>query len=189
MNAAAIPQSTGDWFIRELEPGQKFATLWLSDDCIDAANRAAKMFDAGFPGWQLYSRIFRDDNIFDRTLAAWVIGLARYYTRSRKLNGRCVVGREARRNDWIAQAGLDALHCLACGAYPESAYARSVELGVDDKTYKRTRNVVCGAMAQGFRHYVNELHFQLGCVERDNRMGRTKYIFGFHPKPQKPGIA
>jgi hypothetical protein len=75
------------------------------------------------------------------------------------------------------------------GSYPVSAHFRSAELGVDDKTYKRVRNVVCGAMAQGMRNYVNELYFQLGCVERDNRLSRTKYIFGYHPKPEKRGIA
>lgn len=185
----SIPQSTGDWFVQELEPLHKFASLWLTDDCVDAANRTARMFDPGFPGWQLYSRIFRDDNIFDRTLAAWSISLARFYVRTRKLNGRCVVDASARRNDWIAQAGLDAMECLVTGSYPVSAHFRSAELGVDDKTYKRVRNVVCGAMAQGMRNYVNELYFQLGCVERDNRLSRTKYIFGYHPKPEKRGIA
>jgi hypothetical protein len=183
MNAATIPQAVGDWYVRELDAGQKFASLWLTDDCVDAANRTALQFDVGFPGWQLYCRVFRDDNVFDRALAAWVTGLGRYYTRSRKLNGRCVVAREARRNDWIRQAGLDALHCIVHGQYPESAYARHVEFGVDDKTYKRVRNVVCGAMAAGFRNYVDELYYQLGCVERDNRMARTKHIFAFRPKP------
>ena len=179
MNATV--QTTGDWFVRDLEPAQKFARFEISDDCADAANRAARMFDPGFPGWQLYSRIYRDDNVFDRMLTAWAVGLARHYVRSRKLNGQPVVRPFARRNAWITQAAADALHCTISGTYPDSAYARAIELDVDEKTYKRVRNVVCGGMVAGMREYVPELHYQLSCVERENRSGNTKYFRRVRP--------
>lgn len=148
---------------------EAFAMPELSDHCIDAANRTAKLFDAHYPGWQLYSRVVRGDSLYDRQLAAWAIGMARQHTRARKTNGQAVVAPRGRRNDWIAQAGVDALEFVILGGYAE--YAREVErrLGIHHATYLKIRGELAAMVADGLDNYTAELHYQYYRVLRETR--------------------
>lgn len=145
---------------------EAFAMPELSDACIDAANRTARLFDARYPGWALYSRIFRGDSIYDRQLAAWAISMARRYSRTHKVSGWSVVAPRARDNDWIAQAGVDALEKMVFGKYSASAQGNADRLRVDNEMYKRVRNAVASLMAGGFVAYQMELQGQLVNVLR-----------------------
>lgn len=148
---------------------EAFAMPELSDHCIDAANRTAKLFDAHYPGWQLYSRIVRGDTVYDRQLAAWAIAMARRYTRTRKVNGQAVVAPRGRRNDWIAQAGVDALEFIVMGRHSEIAYDVHLRLGIHPATYARIRGELTAVMAEGIRGYIVELHYQYHHVLRETR--------------------
>lgn len=150
------------------DPSSLFASSSLPDDCIDAANRAAKKFSPGFPGWQLYSRIVRGDAVFDRQLASWAIGVTRRYSRAIRKTGHPVVAKRNRSNDWIAQAGLDALHFVIFGNYPESARGRTDGLDISHEDFIRLRNDVVKMIGVGFSIYTAELHYQLSLVRRDN---------------------
>lgn len=152
--------TVGDYDVRSLSAEQVFALTPLPDNCVDAANRAARRFDSGFPGWQLYCRIVRGESIFDRQIMAWAISSARMYSRMRKRNGQCVV-RKAARGRWIAQAGADALDALIFGRRVESTSKVAHLLDVDDELYERFRLELLGLMALGFSGYVAEVHYQL----------------------------
>jgi hypothetical protein len=164
-----------DYDIRGKEPEQVFALEPLPDECIDAANRTAAMFDPSLPGWQLYSRIVRGDKVFDRQLAAWAIRSARIYSRAKKVNGRRVV-RPKTRGRWIAQAGIDALELvIRCGEtrqvmhHAESASAAANRFGVDNEVYAQFRGNLAAMMMVGFNGYVSTLHWQLTRVILDCR--------------------
>ncbi len=148
---------------------EAFAMPELSDHCIDAANRTAKLFDAHYPGWQLYSRIVRGDTVYDRQLAAWAIAMARQHTRTRKTNGQAVVAPRGR-GDWVAQAGIDALEFVIAGKYTEAAYITAKRLNVWHTKYKRIRGEVAAQMVIGFRNYRSEIHYQHATVLRESRM-------------------
>lgn len=152
--------TVGDYDVRSLGAEQFFALTPLRDNCVDAANRAAKRFESGFPGWQLYCRIVRGESIFDRQIMAWAISSARMYSRMRKRNGQCVV-RKAARGQWIAQAAADALDTLIFCRRMESTIVIARRLDVDDKLYERFRLELLGLMTLGFSGYVAELHYQL----------------------------
>lgn len=149
---------------------EAFAMPELSDACIDAANRTAKLFDDHYPGWQLYSRVVRGDTVYDRQLAAWAIGMARQHTRTRKTNGHAVVAPRGRRNDWIAQAGVDALEFIVFGRHAE--FAREVErrLGIHHATYLKIRGEITILMSEGLKNYTVELHYQYHHVLRASRL-------------------
>lgn len=141
----------------------------LSDACIDAANRTAKLFDAHYPGWQLYSRVVRGDTVYDRQLAAWAIGMARQHTRTRKTNGQAVVAPRGRRNDWIAQAGVAALEFVISGSYSETSEDIDSRLGVWPTKYARIRGELASMMKTGLDNYVAELHYAYHQVLRETR--------------------
>lgn len=149
---------------------EAFAMPELSDACIDAANRTAKLFDAHYPGWQLYSRVVRGDAVYDRQLAAWAIGMARQHTRTRKTNGQAVVAPRGRRNDWISQAGVAALEFVISGRYTEAASVTAERLGVWHTKYQRIRGEIAAQMVIGFRNYRTELHYNHATVLRESRM-------------------
>jgi hypothetical protein len=149
---------------------EAFAVPELSDYCIEAANRTAKLFDPHYPGWQLYSRVVRGDTVFDRQLAAWAVGMARQHTRARKTNGQAVVAPRGRRNDWIAQAGVAALEFVITGRYSESANETSDRLGVWHTKYQRIRGEVAAMMADGLTNYQAELHHNYHRILRESRM-------------------
>jgi hypothetical protein len=172
MNAVAIPQAETP--VRVVTTDQRFARVELSDTCIDAANRTASKFDAGYPGWELYSRIVRGDTVFDRKLAAWAVSAARLYSRARKVNGHAVVAPRGRSGAWIAQAGLDALEFVIHGYYTESAYTMAEWFGKDDSQYRKFRGEVAALMLDGFEMYRSELHYQYSRVCRDE--SRVNYF-------------
>lgn len=156
-----------DWDVRGREIEQVFSRNPIPDNCIDAANRAADMFDSRFPGWQLYCRVIRGESIFDRQIAAWAIGMGRLYARMRKRNGRRVVRADARRNDWIAQAALDSVEFLVFGKYSLSSDASAKRLAVDDELYGRFRSDLTDLMTLGFQSYAAILHRQycISCLD------------------------
>ena len=170
MNAVAIPQTP----VRPATPDQRFACVELSDTCIDAANRTAGRFDAGYPGWELYSRIVRGDTVFDRRLRAWAISAARLYSRARKVNGHAVVAPRGRSWAWIAQAGIDALEFVIDGYYTENAYVTAERFGKDDAQYRKFRGEITSLMLDGFEMYRSELHYQYARVCRDE--SRVNYF-------------
>jgi hypothetical protein len=165
--ASIVKEATGDRNIRHRDADQHFARVELSDTCIDAANRTARRFDRSYPGWALYSRIVRGDTVFDRQLAAWAIACARRYARARKVNGQAVVAPRGRRNDWIAQAALDALDYTITGDWHESAYLAATRVGVKDHQYAKFRSSIAAMMMDGFEQYRAELHYQHYRVRRD----------------------
>lgn len=148
---------------------EAFAMPELSDHCIDAANRTAKLFDPHYPGWALYSRIVRGDSIYDRQLSAWAIGMARQHTRTRKTNGQAVVAPRGRRNDWVAQAGVAALEFVISGRYSETAEDIDARLGVWPTKYSRIRGELASMMAEGLKNYRAELHYAYHRILRETR--------------------
>lgn len=153
---------------------EAFAMPELSDHCIDAANRTAKLFDPQYPGWQLYSRIVRGDSVYDRQLAAWAIGMARRYARTHRVSGWSVVGPASRSNDWLAQSAVDALEKLVFGRYSASAQANADRLGIDNELYKRVRDGIAVLMSGGFAAYQLELQIQYAKVLREH----AEYFIG-----------
>lgn len=149
---------------------EAFAMPELSDYCIEAANRTARLFDPHYPGWQLYSRVVRGDSVFDRQLAAWAIGMARAHTRTRKTNGQAVVAPRGRRNDWVAQAGVAALEFVISGRYSETSEDIDARLGVWPTKYARIRGEIASLMAVGLENYRAELHHNYHRVLRESRM-------------------
>ncbi|MBB3227017.1 hypothetical protein FHW69_001618 [Luteibacter sp. Sphag1AF] len=147
-----------------------FSMPELSDECVDAINRAAKMFAPEYPGWELYSRIVRGDTIFDRRLAAWAIGMARAYVRARKGNGHAVVAPRGRRNNWVSQAGIDALEFVITGRYGDPASVTAERLRVWHTKYQRIRGELAATMAVGLKNYQAELEHQYAAVIRDARL-------------------
>jgi len=159
----------GDYQLRGLEVEQVFALNPIPDDCVDAAIWTSGQFDISFPGWELYSKAIRGDDCFDRKLVAWAYVSARIYTRARKENGRAVVTRDSRRNEWIRQAALDALHYAVFNKFPEgSAYEFSEDSGLAHKTYRRVRESLAALMRYGLALYTQELHYQYSRVQRKN---------------------
>ena len=147
---------------------EEFSTPDLSEYCIEAANRTSRLFDPSYPGWQLYSRIARNDTLFDRQIAAWSIGMARRYARTRRISGWSVVRPSLRSNDWVSQAGIDAAEYLVAGRYSATAKARADGFDIDDEMYKRLRDGVAYLMARGFCSYQLELQAQYAKVLREN---------------------
>jgi hypothetical protein len=150
------------------DPDAAFARTPMYSECMDAGIRASRQFHREYPGWKLYCRIVRGDYGFDRDLSAWAIGMARSYTRARKTNGRDVVAPRARRNDWVAVAGMDALAFVIYGRFPASFYSRARALGVHEQTYRRVTSSLGACMLFGFENYRSELHYAMRNVCRQN---------------------
>lgn len=162
--ASLAERSGGDWFLRGMSADQVFALNPLPDNCIDAANRTEAMFDPSFPGWKLYCRVIRGETMFDRDLAAWAIGSARFFARSRKLNGRRVTSGGFENSPWIAQAGLDALEYVIAGKFAEPPHVTAARLGVSRGRYHAFRSHLMGFMVAGFQNYMGALHWQYSRV-------------------------
>lgn len=161
--------ATGDWNLRGRDADQAFAQVVLSDTCIDAANRASRNYGLMFPAWELYCRVLRGDTMFDRKLRAWSILGGRAYARARQINGHPVVAKRARRNEWIAQASVDALHFVIHGKFDEAAHVAAGRLDVWTPSYRRVRDAVSSMMLFGFDSYRAELHYQYWKVLREER--------------------
>jgi len=98
--------------------------------------------------------------------------MARLLSRATKVNGRRHVGfvpKRARRNNWIAQCGIDAVEFVIAGRYSTSAESAGAALGVDNELYQRLRGSLAKLMVDGFENYRHELNYQLHSIERMNR--------------------
>lgn len=137
-----------------------FATGFTSDRCLDALTRAQAKFHRSFPGWALWRRLLTGDALLDRTLEAYAVTMARGVSRALKGNGRRVVARSARRNEWIAQAGRDALDFALFGKFAAGSGERSERFGVDDEAYKRVRDVTAWGLTLGAESFRAEAVFQ-----------------------------
>lgn len=137
-----------------------FATSFTSDDCMDALTAAQRQFDPTFPGWALYRRLVIGDSLLDRTLEAYAIYMARGVARREKANGRAVVGRCARRGDWVAQAGRDGLDFALFGKFPCGIAERVERFGVSNKPYQLVRDSVAGGMWAGIATFRSCLHHE-----------------------------
>jgi hypothetical protein len=162
-------QDGGDWSLRGMGVEDRLARM--SEDTIDAANRAQRQ-NPNFPGWQLYTRVVLGDFCFDRQLAAYAIALARAYSRTRKLNGRAVVGARYRGNEWLTICAYDALEFVIFGRYSASAPSRHEQLGVDAETYAHIRNTLAACLGSGLEDFRSELQYMLRKVEAENRRAR-----------------
>ena len=159
----------GDWQIRGRDADLKL--LDISPDVIDAARETKAKFHKAFPGWELHSRVNRGDRVFDRTIAAFGIRMARIMARATKVNGQrnsSYVRRDARRNDWISQCGIDAVEFLITKRYATSVIEAASLLGVDNEVYGKLRAALSVLIFDGFDSYMSELRFQLARVEREN---------------------
>jgi hypothetical protein len=132
----------GSWDERGRDLDTIFATSFTSIRCLDAILRAQAKFHPLFPGWALYRRLLTGDPLLDRTLEAYAVGMARAVTRALKDNGRAVVPRSARRNDWIAQAGRDGLDFALFGKFPATVMERADRFKVRDESFRRVREIV-----------------------------------------------
>lgn len=164
-----MSETAGDYDLRAKCIDDWFAVSPILDRCIDAAAVAQQSFSDAYPGWQIYSRIIRGDEVFDRQLQAWAILMARAVSRARKLNGRQFVGPRGRSPHWVAVAGCDALDHLLFRKYAISAGARAALLGCDNEAYSRLRDTVAACMHEGFDNYVGELHRAYRIVRRWER--------------------
>lgn len=142
-------------FLRAVDTDQIFAKCPVGEDCKEAYVRASAKFDVRYPGRQLHGRLYRNERMFDRQLAAWVVGLARAVSRvKQKGHGRQVTKPSVRRNDWITAAGLDALTFLIRGyRFPATAEQRAEQFGIRDVTFSRLRNLITCYILEGWWNY------------------------------------
>jgi len=167
--AATIPKSEGDWQLRGVDADQVFASQQLSDTAMTAAVRVTARFDPSFPGWFLYRRVVAGVGLFDRDLEAWAVSSARILSRMKKKDGRDYVQPSLRRNDWISQAGRDALDYVIYGKYAEALEPRAERFGVHWKTYKRIREPVSAGLWIGLQTFQSELHTEYFRVRREDK--------------------
>lgn len=129
----------------------------ISSACHKAIKLTTAKFSEGYPGWPLYSRLVTGDDLFDRRLMAYAVGMARALARSRTATGRAYIG-QATRGLWIKQAGLDGLHYAIFGTFPVGLHERAAEFDVANKTYQKVRDPVGGGIRTGIEMWRSELH-------------------------------
>ena len=135
----------------------KFYKSGVSSICHRAICLTAAKFDKSLPGWPLYYRLVSGDELFDRTLMAYAILMARALARSQTKNGRTYIGR-ATRGLWVKQAGLDGLHYAVYGKFPIGLHERAAEFDVAHQTYQKIREPVGRAIRSGSDIWRAELH-------------------------------
>jgi hypothetical protein len=102
----------------------------------------------------LYRTVVSGDRIFDRTLEAYAIGMARAVARSRRKTGHSEVAQRTRRNEWLKQAARDALFMVIQGKQPLGVCQRAAQFGdLAPKVYLRVRDAVAGGMTIGLETY------------------------------------
>ena len=161
----------GCYHIKGLDVDSVFATNFRSDDCISALWATQAKFSPLFPGWALYRRVIIGDNLLDRDLKAYAIGMARAVARATKESGRQVVGRKTRSPSWIAQAGLDGLDFGLFGKYPCGVDLRAGQFSVSNKPYQRVRDAVGEGLWIGIATFQSELHANYWRIK-----SRQKYL-------------
>lgn len=144
----------------------------LGDTALTAVLWTDRAFDRGFPGWELYRTVISGDRIFDRTLEAYAIGMARALVRAKRKTGHSEVAKRARRNNWLRQAARDALFMVVHGKQPMGAIQRGQQFNVSHTTYIRVRDAVAGGMAIGLETYRAVLFSNVHRVRiADSRIG------------------
>jgi hypothetical protein len=144
---------TGCWDIRG--PGiDALFSGQLGDTALTAVLWTDDQFDQGFPGWELYRTVISGDRIFDRTLEAYAIGMARAVARAKRRTGHSEVAQRTRRNGWLKQAAKDALFMVVRGKQPLGVCQRAAQFGdLSPKVYLRVRDAVAGGMTIGLETY------------------------------------
>lgn len=155
-----------DQDVRFMEPDEVFALNPLRDDCIEAAARAKAKFLPSVPGWELYARIIRGDSAYDRSLAAWAIGMARGFARAKRLPGGATVESRHWANRWHTQAAMDALAVVITGQTPPPPGFFSVWTGSEE--YFRVRDALSASMLYGLQQYTAELHYHYNRIKQEN---------------------
>jgi hypothetical protein len=126
----------------------------LGDTALTAVLWTDQQFDQGFPGWELYRTVVSGDRIFDRTLEAYAIGMARAVARAKRKTGHSEVAQRTRRNEWLKQAARDALFMVVHGKQPLGVCQRAAQFGdLAPKVYLRVRDAVAGGMTIGLETY------------------------------------
>lgn len=135
-----------------------------------AARLTTRKFDKGFPGWQLHWRICSGNEHFDRGIKSYFIRLARTLSRSHKTNGFEYISQSARRNQWIRQAGLDAMDYVIFGRFYEGINERAAKLGVANKTYQKIRDPIALGMRFGMDKWAAEFNYQMSQLYFDSKI-------------------
>lgn len=144
----------------------------LGDTALTAVLWTDRQFDQGFPGWALYRTVVSGDRIFDRTLEAYAIGMARAVARAKRKTGHSEVAHRTRRNEWLKQAAKDALFMVVHGKQPLGAGQRAEQLNIAPATYIRIRDAVAGGMTIGLETYRAMLFANVHRVRiADSRIG------------------
>ena len=144
---------------RSMNTDEIFSSAALSDRALTAAVRASSRFSPLFPGWFLYRRVVAGVGLFDRPLEAWAIMGARELARAEKGNGRRYINKTTRtKNEWVAQAGRDALDYVIFGKYAASASERADLFGIDEDTYRKIRDPIGASMWIGLESFRSLIH-------------------------------
>ena len=144
-----------------------FATNFTSDRCMTALVHAQQKFHPDFPGWALYRRVLIGDDLLDRTIEAFAIGMARGVARARKVNGRAVVP-EGTRGPWIAQAARDAIDFALYGRFPCGVGIRASQFSMRAETFQRVRDATAAGIWQGIDAFASEARYQFTRAGRSN---------------------
>jgi hypothetical protein len=150
----------GSYDVRGKDLDTIFATSFTSDRCLSAIIAAQQRFHPSFPGWALYRRLLVGDDLLDRTLIAYAIGMARMVARARKLNGRRVVPITVKGSRWLRQAALDGLDYALVGRYPCGVNKRAEQFGMSSDTYQRVRDTVGWGLWMGADAFASEAKYQ-----------------------------
>ena len=116
----------------------------------DAMVRRRKQSN-GVPDWHLYRAIYCGDARSLRTVKDWAIAFADCYARAGGVRS------DARSDEFIGLAALDAVHLLLTTNPIKPDDAMAHDAGVDLKTYRRLRRVIFRVMDMSLRAYWGEL--------------------------------
>lgn len=134
-----------------------FSSEALSDAALTAARRVTERFHSSFPGFPLYRLIVA--GVQDPRVTNWAMMSARILAQSKRNTGHPYIAHRTQgQNDWLDQAGLDALYSVVNQRWPASLRERSKEFGVDKETYGSVRDPVAAGMHIGLRLFQTQLH-------------------------------
>jgi len=142
----------------------KFYSGPLASPCHKAIYETSAQFDPRFPGWPIYRRLIVGDALMDKCIEAFFIGTARRLARAQTKTGRQYISESRRRNDWIAQAGRDAMDFVLFGRYAENAFARADHYGISHPTYRKIRNPLGRGIRDGMDQWIGELHYRFSRI-------------------------
>lgn len=142
----------------------------VSSLCHKAITKTAAKFDQDFPGWQIYRRLCSGENLFDRSVEAYFVSLARRLSRAKTVSGREYVGKATRSNEWIRQAARDAMDYVYFGRYAEGLHERASKLDIAHLTYQKIRDPIALGMRFGVDRWISELHYQFSQLLYDSKI-------------------